>query len=227
MRKKIVWLRHIGILLLTIIIFVLGILIGGDVEELRVQNLYTQLQEQDLDYQKIVTEGNYVNYLITQREEGENVTCETIEGAYFTSISNLDTSRLKLEAYINTAKVKEEEYARLKDHYSNMQINYWILANKISNLCDNEIDVILYFYSEDEKICPQCQDQGVHLTYVKQRLKDDVLIFSFNFDSKGPINLLGQRYEVFTREVPVVVVNDEAYGYVTNQEIFEILENQS
>jgi len=196
MREKVKFVRHIGVLFLTVIIFVVGILIGGDVEQLRVQNLYTQLQEQDLDYQNILTEGDYIDYLVTQKEAGKNVSCDTIKGAYYTSIGNLDDSRLKLEGYINTAKVKEVEYGRLKDHYANLQINYWIAAKRISGLCEDKINTILYFFAEDKKECPACEDQGVHLSYVKQKLGDDVMIFNLNAQDIGATFLIGQQYEV-------------------------------
>lgn len=223
MREKIKIIRHIAILFLTVIIFSVGVFIGGDIEQLRVQNLYTQLQEQDLDYQNIVTESNYIDYLVSKKEFGENSSCDTIKGAYFSSIDNLDKSRLKLESYINTARVKEEEYQRLRDHYSNLQINYWVMANRISNLCEEEINTILFFFSEDKKICPECEDQGVHLTYVKQKLKEDVLIFSLDAEDQGPISLVSRNYDVGNRELPVLIINEETFGFKNNEELFNIL----
>lgn len=225
MREKIKVIRYVAVLMLTIFIFVMGILIGGDVEQFRVQNLYTQLQQQDLDYQNVVTEGNYIDYIVGLKENSEeNISCDFLKETYFDSITNLDDSRLKLEAYINTAQVKEEEYQRLKEHYSNLQINYWLLANRISNLCDRNLNTILYFYSEDKKECPACEDQGIHLTYVKQKLKDNILIFSLNFqDIKGPVALISKSYQISDMELPVLVINGEVYSYSTNQEIFNIL----
>ena len=222
MRKQISWLRHLSILFLTIVIFTIGVLIGGNVEEMRVQNLYTQLQEQDLDYQSLLTEMQYIDYVVGLKEQGDNVSCVLIEGAYYTSIQNLDNSRIKLENYINSGSVKTEEFSRLKDHYSNIQINYWILANKVNNLCGNNMNPILYFYAEDE-ICPQCQDQGVHLSYVKQRLGDDVLIFSLDSERSGAIRLLAQKYDIYSKGVPAIVIDEEVYGYSNNKRIFEIL----
>lgn len=226
MKRQINWIRHLGILFLTITIFVVGVLIGGDVEQLRVQNLYTQLQEQDLDYQRIVTESFYLDYLISNKEEGANVSCEMIRGAYFTSIDNLEQSRLKLENYINEANTQEEQYQRLRGHYANLQINYWVMAERIKESCNGNLNTILYFYSQDEEVCPECEDQGVHLTYVKQRLGDEVLIFSFDFTQRGAVQLLAQNYDVFSRSLPVVVINGEVYNYITNQEIFTILLEQ-
>ena len=222
MRVKINWLRHLSVLIMTIMIFTLGIFIGGDVEEMRVQNLYTQLQEQDVSYQSIVTESNYIDYMISEKEAGKNVSCQSITGAYYTSIKNLDDSRLKLENYINTANVKEEEYERLKEHYSNIQIDYWIMANKINNLCDANMYPVLYFYA-DEKKCPGCEDQGVHLSYTKAKLGDNILIFSLDSQKEGPIQLLAQQYDVNSREMPVIVIENQAYGFSKNEEIIKIL----
>lgn len=208
---------------MTIMIFTMGIFIGGDVEERRVENLYTQLQEQDLSYQQIVTEGNYIDYLASQKEIGTNISCQSLTGAYYTSIEKLDDSRLKLENYINTASVKEEEYQRLKDHYANIQINYWMLANKINNLCpESNMYPILYFYADKEK-CPQCEDQGVHLSYVKAKLGDNVLVFSLNVEKQGVIQLLAQQYDVFSRETPVIVIKEKPFGFMNNENIFQIL----
>jgi hypothetical protein len=223
MRKKIKWVRHLGVLFLTIVIFTLGIFIGGNLEQMRVQNLYTQLQEQDVNYQNIVTEERYIDYLVGLKEkEGNNVSCELIKDSYYTSIKNLDDSRIKLENYINTGSVKEEEFARLKQHYANVQINYWILANRINDLCDSNMNPILYFYTND-KDCPSCQDQGVHLDYVKKKLGREVLIFSLDSQKEGPIKLLAQRYGVNQRGVPAVVIDENIYGFLTNDEVFDVL----
>ncbi|MCA9486223.1 MAG: hypothetical protein H6500_00420 [Candidatus Woesearchaeota archaeon] len=221
--RKINLLRHLSVFLLSILIFTLGIFIGGDVEELRVQSLYTQLQEQDLAYQNVVTEGNFLDYLVSQREAGDpTISCEKLKGSYYTSLSTLEDSRIKLENYINSAKVKDEEYARLKSHYSNVQINYWILAKRISKLCDSSLHTILYFYG-DEKICPECEDQGVHLSYVKEKLEDEILIFSLDSQKGGPISLLGQEYSLSSENLPLLVIDDETYSFKTNDEVFSIL----
>ncbi len=222
MREQVNYLRHLGVLFVTLIIFFLGVFIGNDVENLRVQNLYTQLQEQDLEYQRILAESNYLDYLIESKSLGKNVSCNTIKGSYYTSIENLDDSRLRLENYINTASVNEEEYYRLKSHYENVQINYYITASKISSLCEDELNVILFFYDE-EKECPACEDQGIYLDYVKKKLGDDVLIFSLDSQKEGPIQLLAQAHNVYFSELPIIVINGEAFDFSDKDEIFEIL----
>lgn len=222
MRTKINYIRHFGVLLATIMIFVVGIFIGGSVQQLRVQNLYDSLQDQDLSYQNLVTEGKYIDYIVSLKKSGKNVSCSSIEGTYFSSIKNLDNSRIKLENYINSGKVNDNQFSKLKEHYADVQINYWILANEISNLCDNNLNTILYFYADDKK-CPQCQDQGVHLNYVKQKLKKNVLIFSLDVEKAGPTQLLAKKYESTPTSTPNLVINNKVYGFLTNEEIFKIL----
>lgn len=224
MRKHINWLRHLSILVLTIIIFILGIFIGINVEQMRVSTLYTQLQEQELSYQTLITESNYINYIVSLKGQSDEVSCDIIKRLYYTSIHNLDESRIKLENYENAGRVKVEEYKRLKKHYANVQITYWMLANKINSICKENMNTILFFYAE-KKICPSCEDQGIHLSYVKQKLKDDVLIFSFDALNEGASRLLMQKYDIRLKDLPVLIINEQKYNYSTNSEIFKILCN--
>ena len=75
-----------------------------------------------------------------------------------------------------------------------------------------------------KKKCPACEDQGIHLSYVKQKLGDDILIFAFDSQSSsGALKLLSQRYSVSERELPVLVINNEIYGFMSNSQIFNVL----
>lgn len=220
MREKVNNIRHLVILFLTIIVFFFGVLLGGNIEDKRIESLYTQLQEQDLAYQNVVTEANYISNIIEKANEDD---CNLIRGAYFTSISNLDISRLKLEEYISSSNLRQEEYYRLQGHYSNLQVTYWLLGNKILDLCsDSNFQTILYFYDEKTN-CPSCEDQGVHLNYVKQLLGQEVLIFSFDVQREGVVRLLSQKYDVISRETPVVVIGDDILGFSSNQKIIDVL----
>jgi len=239
MRKKISVIRHIGVLLLTIMIFTVGIFIGTSVEQARVENLYDQISEQSLEYQNLITETNYLNYLIENNDNDNNnifinstnvennlsiINCNMIKQTYYSSLLNLDNSRLKLENYINQGKVESDEFRRLKAYYFNLEIDYWMIANKMNSICNSNFNSILYFYG-DKKKCPSCEDQGVHLDYVKQKLKDDILIFSLDSEREGPINLLIKQYKVNERELPVLIINNKIYSFKTNSEIFKILNN--
>ena len=97
-----------------------------------------------------------------------------------------------------------------------------MLANRISNLCNSNLNTILFFYAEKDK-CKECEDQGVHLNYVKQKLGDDVLIFSLDSQKEGPTQLLKQKYGIDTNNLPAVIVNEEKLGFSNNRIIFNKL----
>ena len=211
-------------MILVSIIFILGILIGNQVEDLRIQNLYEQYEQTSLETQQVTTEINYLNYLIDLKSENNSdISCSILEDSYITSLRFLDQSRIKLETYLDNADSSvEEEYANLKERYATLQVNYWILADKINNMCDSNFKTILYFYKE-QKRCGPCFDQGVYLDYVKKKLNDDVMIFALDSDKQGPVKLLANTYNISFREHPVLVIDEKVYGFSTSDEIFEIL----
>ena len=224
MRRKVNTLRHIGVLFVTGVIFFLGVFIGGHIEDLRVESIYTQLQIQDLEFQTIVTESRYIEYLLLAPENSTNFNCSALKNSYFSSIDNLDVARSSLEHYINLAEENTDQFERLKEHYINLQITYWVLGKRIRSRCGGEFpSIILYFYG-DKKQCPKCEDQGVHLDYIKSKLKEDVLIFSLDRNKKGAVELLSQSYGVYNAPLPSLVINERVYGFLDNEKVLEVLE---
>jgi thiol-disulfide isomerase/thioredoxin len=220
MERKISRARYVIVFFLTAIIFSLGIFIGGTLEELRVKSLYLSLQEQDVEYNDVLTERYFIEHLVNQAKK--NIDCNFLMEAYRNSIRHLDTAREKLDSYMDSSFIKQKQYEMIKGRYADMQINYWLLFKKIKSLCPSDSYSILYFYKEG-KDCPKCEDQGVHLMYVKQKLKGKVMVFSLDADRSGPNALLVDRYHIFNREYPVLIINDSVHGYMTNEQIFSLL----
>jgi nitrogen regulatory protein PII-like uncharacterized protein len=216
-------------LFLTIIIMTIGILIGSQVENIRVDNLYSQLQKEDLEYQGINSQINYLNFLlddIVQENKSEiKNSCELITGSYFLGLLKLDESMNRLEDYINEAKFNQDKYNILRDHYSNLQVNYYGLGKRLQKKCNINISIILYFYINDLEKCPMCKDQGSHLNYVKNIKKNAVLIFSFPVEENKDniVEILRKSLDVRNENYPVLVINGQKFGFLENKEIFEIL----
>ncbi len=221
--RKISLVKYIFVGINVIIILALSVFIGGYIEELRIESLYNQMKAQNLEFQNLISEKDYINYLLNSKKEGKkNISCNVIEGNFFKSIVHLDDARIKLENYINNAKVKEEDYITLKSYYKNIQISYWLLGKKIKESCNSNFVNILYFYG-DKKDCPACEDEGVHLSYLKKKYKDKILVYSLDSKMGGPIDLLKITYDVNSRELPVLVIEDEILGFKTNQELEKLI----
>lgn len=197
--------KHLYVFLISSIIFLFGVLIGAQVEQLRIESLENRFQEENIKYEEIQAEIDYINFLV-DKETNSNI-CPTLTDSYLESVKNLDDSVFSLENYKSTAEFKKEEYESIKTQYFNLEMRYYILAEKINTLCDNSFDTILYFYG-DNKECPECEDQGIYLDYVKKKYQDEVMIFSFDSQSSSDVvKILVTNNNVSIDNLPKIVIN--------------------
>lgn len=218
MKRTIQLTRYISILALTILIFSTGILIGSAVETERINFLVEELQEQDISYQNLVAEQNYIEYLLVKKKNTD-VDCQTIEAVYKKSIVNLDLSIAKLTLYQNSADVDNDAFKRIKKQYAHAQLTYWTLGQQLKTTCEIEYDTILFFY-DDKDVCPECEDQGLYLDYVKKKLGQNVGIFSFDRNLEGPVGLIKTTYNISQTPSPVIIINEDVLGFSTHDDIF-------
>lgn len=217
--------RHLFVLLISSIIFLLGVLIGAQVEQFRIESLEAEFKEENLKFEEIQAEIDYINFL-SQKEEQH--VCPTLMDSYLKSVKNLDDSVFSLENYQSTAQFKTDEYYMLKNKYFNLEMRYYILAERINSLCDSSFNTILYFYAEDEK-CPECEDQGIYLDYVKKKYTDEVMIFSFDSESSSNVvQILTQNNGVAIDNLPKLIINGNVtLNFSDSEEIEKYLIIQS
>ncbi|MFP4402172.1 MAG: hypothetical protein ACLFPL_02975 [Candidatus Nanoarchaeia archaeon] len=221
MHREIHKSRHIIVLILTVIIFSLGVLIGSQVEDFRIDNLENQFREESNKFTQIQAEIDYINFLI---ESEDNISCGTLTDSYLTSVEQLDDSVFRLENYQSTATFNQKQYRELQNQYFNLETRYFILAQSINTICPFSFDTILYFYTDDEN-CPECEDQGVYLDHIKNKYQDDVMIFSFDTQgSSNIVTLLRLNYDIDVFETPTIIINgEEQLGFSSSQTIEEYL----
>ena len=111
----------------------------------------------------------------------------------------------------------DEDVLRMKEYYSLLEIRHMLLVEKLKNYCDYDYDIILFFYSNEEDECVDCEMQGYLLGYIKQKY-DNVFIYSFDINiDNNALELLKKRYNVNTL---TLVINDEInYGFIEKEEI--------
>jgi len=200
---------------LTTIIFALGVWFGlwvGDEKVSQLQNTISDLQENineaELQFLFLdITESNIsCNYLIsTANRLGEETTSMASE----------------VDKYENAQKVDDAAFKALKKTYTITLIRDWLTLEKIKQSCNGSYTIVLYFYSN--KQCDKCQDQGIVLSYLKEKLGNEVLIFALDGDiDLGIIKALRESYVIY--EYPTVVVNGKAYhGYQDLANLTEIM----
>jgi hypothetical protein len=121
----------------------------------------------------------------------------------------------------------DPEVLSLKKYYSLLQIKDFLLIQKIKDRCGssptNSGLFIMYFYSNENGDCPDCQKEGFVLTKLREDYPElRVYAFDYTLDLSA-LQTLISIYNV-EKNLPAILVNDKAYyGFKSVDEIKNIL----
>ena len=119
-----------------------------------------------------------------------------------TSLGEVAEAQKKVDLYMKESSAKS--YIEIKRDYVLAQIRYWLLNKRITESCTMDNVAILYFYSNRD--CPECSAQGIILSYLKEKLKDKLLVFSIDsdFEAEPMVAVLRGAYNI--TKVPSLVL---------------------
>ena len=109
----------------------------------------------------------------------------------------------------------DPEVLRLKERYTLLQIRDYLLTKRLAETCDITPVIALYFYSNNEGECADCDRAGYALSYLRQTYPS-LRVYSFDYH----LDLGALRTFVSVEKVdakfPAFVVNGKAsYGFTT------------
>ena len=189
----------------------LGLLLGGE--------RITSLEESTIDLQ-ISLEDVELEFLFLDVMKG-NISCNYFikEAESLGSIS--DEMGREVEKYEGSDKLREGSFVELKERYTSVLIRNWLTLEKIKSTCNGSYTTILYFYTQDD--CNKCGDQGVILSYLKDRLDGELMIFAVDGDvDLRIVRALKEAYSI--EEYPTLVINGEiSVGFHEMDELTDIL----
>lgn len=121
----------------------------------------------------------------------------------------------------------DAEVLNLKKYYSLLQIKDFLLMQKIKERCpgsslSNELS-IMYFYSNKEDSCPDCEKEGYVLTRLREEYPElRVYSFDYNLDLSALQTLIG-IYNIENKP-PTLLIDDKVlYGFKSIEDIKTIL----
>jgi hypothetical protein len=203
----------LGALILTVVIFVMGLLLGLVIEGKRVEYVEQAGRLQKLDFESLQLQLLYLSSI------DERDGCPAFSSALSMHIKETEKTRERLEGYVQEGTAYSEELSLLKREYVISQLNYWILSKRTKGVCETDFVTVLYFYSKD---CSDCENQGFVLDYLKRLFGDRLLIFALDreFTYEPMIQVLTAAYNV--SESPTIVVEDEVLnGFQTKDQLLE------
>lgn len=200
--------RHLVVFTLTFLIFTIGLMLGLLVTKEREQALESINKVENLKYDSLQLQHLYMTSLAEKKD------CEGMLSSLEENVKELENARTRIENYIKDSKTNKNSYTEIKREYTLAQLRYWLFVKRYRDICDGDFVSILYFYSNSDE-CTECRTQGTILTYLKDLLKDKILIFSFDadFEDEPMIKTLKRVYNV--TEVPVIIIEDTKLNGLT------------
>lgn len=205
--RKVYWKRHLVVLVITLIIFSIGIMIGSALTKGRLGFTQEDIEKRQIEYESLQMQLLYLS-------RQENKSCNVLLNSLERSSYDLENSRIKLENYM--AGSESGNFYVIKKDYMLTEIRYWLLAEESKNVCPNDAVRILFFYETDEN-CIDCSAQGNILTYLKDVFGDKLLVFSLDVNFDEPmIQILKETYDI--SELPALVLGDKVFQGLTKKE---------
>ena len=194
--------------MLTCFIFLIGLLVGYTLTLERTDYLENIGYKQKLDYESLQLQSLYIDL------SASNASCSIFNNILETSLNDVGSAQAKIDMYMKESS--EKSYTELKRNYILAQMRYWLLNKRIKESCPPEHVSILYFYSNEE--CVECGAQGTILNYLKEKLKDKLLVFSLDADfiQEPMVTILKQTYNI--TKIPSLVIEDETFNKLVGKE---------
>lgn len=205
--------------IITSFIFLLGFLLGIQIEKEKVSYLEKTINELSLS-----VENAELEFLFLDIMEG-NISCNY----FFSEANNLSQMASKLgdelTEYEKNEKTESQQFYDLKKKYTIVLIKDWLILEKIKKTCGGNYVTVIYFYSNLN--CSSCVDQGLILDYFKLKYGENLLIFALDADlDLSLIRALKTSYSI--SELPTLVINNKKYsGYIDTNTLSQILCKES
>lgn len=207
-RKSFETKKYFLVFVFTLIIFSSGIFLGlylGSSKIDQIQQLQESFRSDSLDID--------VQYSLINQEP-----CGFVNtGALTQKIQDIGE---KLDYMGTSLGDNDSRVIQLKSYYSLLEISHWMFEKKMSANCGSaNKNWILYFYSNVENECSDCDDQGFILSHMKKIYGNNLAIYSF--DKNIPVDSLKMIMRLYNVSVfPTLVVNGEKLsGFQTNDEL--------
>jgi hypothetical protein len=200
MRESAHWSAYIIALVITCLVFAVGILLGIQLNAASSQQLLDQSA-------RLTRESAELEVLSMISREGLNASAPLCE-LYYAQARTLgdQTTSLgyKLTALEAARGPGDESVAALKSDYSLLEIRDYLFAKEVNHLCGGRLDIVVYFYSNSGG--ETCRRQGEILSSIRTASPQVTLVYSFDVNLQGSaVQVLKESFGV--RTAPSVVAN--------------------
>lgn len=203
--------KYVTVYIITTLIFLVGVSIGWQVNNYLMSDVRGGVDE---------LRAQLIGFDLRSKIIGQN--CDVSIDSILRDKYRIGNEVTELEERVGK---KDREVLLQKELYQLTEINTWVVLKDRKERCGDELDLILFFYSNEEidNLDKVSEDQG----YILDDLwinNPKIVVFSFDANTQNPaLESLIEIYNITI--IPSIVVNDEAYpGFRNLYQIRQILE---
>lgn len=214
--------RYMFAALLTVLVFGLGMLFSNFMDTQRSDRLQSEMNEDIIQLQS-------QNLQLTYLKSNQVKSCSAMEEGLTNMIKDYNERLNKVQEYQKNSIANSARFGQIKRQYIISGLRYWMFVGELKEECSYNPNTVLFFTeSLEASNCEDCKRQGQQLELLKQKYREDLLIFSVPTSmDDGMVNVLEQQYNVSSP--PAVVVNRDTVlqGYNSRFTIEEDLVNET
>src|SRR3989344_5337835 len=191
-------------------IFVLGLYLGSKLDSYRIDDLKMQIGKSELDAESFIIEMGFVDSFSENK-------CVIVKPIIDELSGELGDIGKTLTKYDERGVFDKNEYDTLKRRYFILEIKAYTLRKELKEECDEDKNVILYFYdinNNDESL-----RQGYVLDSMVNR-NQNITVFSIDREFKEPLLETVKRHYNVTRGPTIILNFDKKFeGFTSEAEI--------
>jgi hypothetical protein len=191
-------------LLVTLLIFGIGIVFGIILENWRVGKVDEMYQKSELDLLDIK--------LQTEIYSMGDFDCESAVKENFLFAERIYEEAKQLERYESASSLGESLITRHRK-YDILRVNLFLNSLRIKDKCGQVYHDVLYIYKYNNQTLDDKAKQNVFsklLTELKQNSGSDILLIPFAGDNNVvSVNLLMDKYGVSKEQLPIIIIDEK------------------
>ena len=191
-------------------IFVLGLYLGSKLDSYRIDDLKMQIGKSELDAESFIIEMGFVDSFSENK-------CVIVKPIIDELSGELGEIGKTLTKYDERGIFDKNEYDILKRRYFILEIKAYTLRKELKEECDEDKNVILYFYDINNN--EESLRQGYVLDSMVNR-NQDITVFSIDREFKEPLlETVKRHYNVTKGPTIILNFNKKFEGFTSEAEI--------
>ena len=183
---------------ITLVIFLLGIILGSFIDDARLNDAESMALEEKVNLRSLQLQQKFIDSGVAD--------CKTLNHLLEQNINELGRKMAIVQGYDKDSLFNEKMFKLQLQDYFLTELQFLYTSQEIDKKCEKDNLKILFFYDENA-----LDTQGDILAYLKKLFGSKILVFSFNsnFKQEPMIPILLSNYKI--KQFPTVVIDDKVY----------------